>query len=87
MYPPQAGSDHDGNVFIPFIGTQADMPFKNWNMVTKKVFQSEGPVVIQSVIITSNGEVFIQYATEVHDTNEFPKQESLIYSEEKRSYQ
>lgn len=92
MYPPQGGTDDQGNVFIPFTLTRSEMPDGHWKSTTKKVFSSYGPVIFQNIIITSQGEVFIQYAEKINDTNEFPtdgKTEyvSLVDKDEKRSYE
>jgi len=84
MYPPQAGTDGQGNVFIPFTATQSDVPFAHWQMVTRKVFESDGPISIQSVIITNRGEVFVQYAQQVNDENEYPKRENHLLPEKKK---
>jgi hypothetical protein len=92
MYP-MAGADPEGNVHIPFTSTQADIPFPRWQMVTTKIFNSDEPIVIQSVIITNRGEVFLQYAKEINDENEYPKESAVNYGytplserDEKRSY-
>lgn len=100
MYPPQAGSDGQGNIYVPFTSTQADIPFAHWMRTTRKVWESNREVVIESVIITNRGELFIQYVEKVNDTNEYPKDgaiiemdvrsaypESLVNKEEKRSYE
>lgn len=98
MYPPQAGMDDEGNLYIPFSATKGEIPFERWMTTTKKIFQSDKPIVIQNVIITHLGEVFIQYVEEIHDANEYPKEGTtatdqtnygytpLSEREEKRSY-
>lgn len=100
MYPPQAGTDEQGNVFIPFISSNVEVPFEHWTRTTKKIFQAEGPISIESVILTNKGEVFIQYTEKVNDVNEYPQDgavtemdvrsaypESLVTKDEKRSYE
>lgn len=96
---PQAGMDDQGNLFIPFLGTNMEIPFDHWLRTTKKVFQSDAPIVIESVIITNKGEVFIQYVQQVNDLREYPQEgvvemdvksaypESLVTKDEKRSYE
>lgn len=80
----QAGSDENGNIFIPMAYSQAEVPFKRWQLVTELVFQSDGPIVVQSVIITHNGEVFVQYAKETNSTDEYPvNDEVTTYTAEK----
>ena len=92
MYPPQAGTDESGNVFIPFISSNVEVPFPHWMRTTKKIFQAVGPIAIESIIITNQGEIFVQYTEEVHDTNEYPtdgvtEYQSLTQKDEKRSYE
>lgn len=86
MFPPQAGTDDQGNVFIPFIATNAEIPFAHWLTTTKKIFQSDGPIVIQSIIISSQGEIFVQYTEPVHDANEFPTDGKVVYTDIKSAY-
>lgn len=100
MYPPQAGADESGNVFIPFISSNVEVPFKHWARRTQKIFQSGGPISIESIILTNAGEVFIQYTERIYDVNEYPIDgavtemdvrsaypESLVTKDEKRSYE
>ena len=89
---PQFGTDDEGNTYIPFTSTSADVPFANWKITTKKLFSSDGPISIQSVIITSRGEIFLQYAEQINDVTEFPTDGTLEYiplidRDEKRSYE
>lgn len=81
-YDPR--SDDQGNILIPFAYTASDIPFARWQMVSTKVFQADRPVVIQNVIVTHRGEVFVQYAEEINDENEYPR-EGVISSHDARS--
>jgi hypothetical protein len=74
MFPPAAGSDDQGNVHIPFNYAADGIPFARWQMVNEKIWDSPGPVYIQSVIITHRGEIFVTYAKEINTTEEYPKE-------------
>jgi hypothetical protein len=105
MWPGIGGMDEQGNVLIPFTMGHEEIPFQRWQMVSTKVWDSPGPVVVRSIILTNDGQLFVQYAKEVNDANEYPTEsttevvveshrtsttipgESLIESDEKRSYE
>jgi hypothetical protein len=101
MHPSWDETSHD--VHIPFMYPASEIPFARWQMVSEKVFQTNGPAVIQSVIITHKGEVYVQYAMEVNDESDYPPNgqrldmsitstkkpniPGLVESDEKRSYE
>lgn len=69
-----SGVGDNGDVFIPFTASAPDIPFARWQMVSTKIFESDGPIVVQSIILTHNGEVYIQYAKEINDAGEYPRE-------------
>jgi hypothetical protein len=86
MFPPQAGTNEFGDIHIPFAYSADSIPFARWLMVTEKIWQSDGPVSIQSVIITHNGEVFVQYAKEINSKDEYPKERTAEHRIEAKTH-
>jgi hypothetical protein len=70
----QGMADEFGNILIPFGLTDSEIPFQRWQMVSTKIWDSPGPVVVRSIILTSRGEIFVQYAKGVNDESEQPKE-------------
>jgi hypothetical protein len=76
MFPPEAGTDMNGNIHIPFNYAADSMPFARWQMVSEKIWDAPGPVTIQSVIITHRGEIFVQYAKQINTEDEYPTEDT-----------
>jgi hypothetical protein len=88
MWPnqPEAGMDMGGNVHIPFMYPASDIPFARWQMVSEKIFHADKPIVVQSLIVASDGSVWIQYAFEVNDQKEQPREGPVMEMDIKSAY-